>query len=211
MHNKLIIFQRAIIFSTIILNITTVIQVALNFTIDFFLISIIVFKIIACGLTLLILSENSERFLQISQNSMTGIIGLNIGFTGAGLLFSIIVYSQNSTNITIDCINVQSAWFICLMAIICFMDKVPTQEPVYTVVQNEPIVQVLTSNDELPNFQPTVALESIFNCPVCLSDNLDEIIVETVCKHTFHEKCIKTWARNNSSCPICRENLQSRP
>lgn len=50
------------------------------------------------------------------------------------------------------------------------------------------------------------------NCPICLENlNENKMIVETVCKHVFHERCFKIWnksvERGELKCPICRTSL----
>ncbi|XP_019164312.1 PREDICTED: RING-H2 finger protein ATL33-like [Ipomoea nil] len=51
--------------------------------------------------------------------------------------------------------------------------------------------------------------ESGAECSVCLSAFVDgeEISELNDCKHTFHAKCIATWLRSRSTCPICRTSL----
>nr|GME20895.1 RING-H2 finger protein ATL33-like [Ipomoea batatas] len=51
--------------------------------------------------------------------------------------------------------------------------------------------------------------ENESECSVCLSAFVDgeEISELNDCKHTFHAKCIDTWLRSHSTCPICRTCL----
>ena len=39
-------------------------------------------------------------------------------------------------------------------------------------------------------------------CSICL-DLLDENLVTTVCKHTFHKECIGKWCKDVRKCPYC--------
>lgn len=39
-------------------------------------------------------------------------------------------------------------------------------------------------------------------CVMCLDKMMP--IDSLNCGHSFHNKCIKRWLRNNSTCPICR-------
>ena len=46
------------------------------------------------------------------------------------------------------------------------------------------------------------------DCPICFDDYEDNsMVLSTKCLHFFHEKCLKKWAAQNNSCPICRHNL----
>ncbi len=38
---------------------------------------------------------------------------------------------------------------------------------------------------------------------------LDAKVPSILCQHHFHSNCLKTWARKQPSCPICRKHLQS--
>lgn len=46
-------------------------------------------------------------------------------------------------------------------------------------------------------------------CPICLEEFKDEayVNIETVCKHTFHFRCIvQTFLKTrNLKCPLCRQ------
>ena len=35
----------------------------------------------------------------------------------------------------------------------------------------------------------------------------DRVVVETPCKHRFHERCLKTWMTTKMDCPNCRKPL----
>ncbi|XP_078153157.1 RING-H2 finger protein ATL39-like [Carex rostrata] len=43
------------------------------------------------------------------------------------------------------------------------------------------------------------------NCVICLSKlQKDERVVQLLfCLHLFHPKCIRSWFRHNSTCPLC--------
>jgi len=51
-------------------------------------------------------------------------------------------------------------------------------------------------------------LESKEPCPLCL--DVIAKVVATLCKHTFHEECIKEWAIKSIRCSLCRQSLQHR-
>lgn len=44
------------------------------------------------------------------------------------------------------------------------------------------------------------------NCSICYEELEDSY--KTTCNHIFHEKCINTWLKSNSTCPLCRANLK---
>ena len=42
-------------------------------------------------------------------------------------------------------------------------------------------------------------------CSICIDEiNKNKITLKN-CNHTFHKKCIDSWLKKNSSCPICRQ------
>jgi hypothetical protein len=45
------------------------------------------------------------------------------------------------------------------------------------------------------------------NCPICFEEiNIENKIICTYCKNTFHETCINSaWKKNIDNCPMCRE------
>lgn len=46
-------------------------------------------------------------------------------------------------------------------------------------------------------------------CVICL-DNFKnkERVRELPCTHCFHKKCVDRWFKNNSTCPMCRQNVK---
>ena len=38
-------------------------------------------------------------------------------------------------------------------------------------------------------------------CPICL---LDDASFKTSCHHSYHRECLRQWARENPTCPVCR-------
>jgi len=44
-------------------------------------------------------------------------------------------------------------------------------------------------------------------CPICFCvfDEQDPV-VETGCRHRFHENCLLSWFMQNANCPVCRES-----
>ncbi|ETM97268.1 hypothetical protein PPTG_20392 [Phytophthora nicotianae INRA-310] len=45
-------------------------------------------------------------------------------------------------------------------------------------------------------------------CPICLIDFEDgEDVRNLPCKHIFHVACIDEWLKRNTSCPMCKSNV----
>lgn len=54
-------------------------------------------------------------------------------------------------------------------------------------------------------------LSSDENCAICTSHFLSDeypLVVELNCKHKFDLECIKPWLSTNSTCPLCRSDVQ---
>ena len=48
-------------------------------------------------------------------------------------------------------------------------------------------------------------MQSVSNsCAICLT-KLQSPIATLTCLHQFHLSCIKSWVKENTSCPLCRE------
>ena len=46
------------------------------------------------------------------------------------------------------------------------------------------------------------------SCSICLeSFKKNQIVKILCCEHKFHRKCIHTWNKQNSTCPICRSHV----
>jgi hypothetical protein len=51
---------------------------------------------------------------------------------------------------------------------------------------------------------------SNWECPICFEGNADEghsPIQIKACKHIFGTACLKTWAQDKNTCPMCRQEL----
>ena len=46
-------------------------------------------------------------------------------------------------------------------------------------------------------------------CPICLSELGVADVVTTVCKHTYHKKCLNKWIEYKKKCPLCRKVFTS--
>ncbi|KAJ3669080.1 hypothetical protein LUZ60_011030 [Juncus effusus] len=55
--------------------------------------------------------------------------------------------------------------------------------------------------------------ECEFECSICLGEFLDgeRVRVLPSCWHKFHVRCIDTWLRAHSTCPMCRGSLFVKP
>ena len=54
--------------------------------------------------------------------------------------------------------------------------------------------------------------EEGLQCSVCLEDyDLGQTVCQCVCKHYFHTTCLSTWLEKQSTCPLCREQVLSKP
>lgn len=62
-------------------------------------------------------------------------------------------------------------------------------------------------------FDPSSTSSGSAECAICLSDYTrgEEIKVLPQCGHRFHVQCIDTWLGSHSSCPSCRQLLQTGP
>lgn len=50
---------------------------------------------------------------------------------------------------------------------------------------------------------------SLTECPICLTSfNKDDKIVQTICQHHFHSKCLIDWIDTRANCPMCRNALK---
>ena len=54
--------------------------------------------------------------------------------------------------------------------------------------------------------------EDTWICSICCENSEEEEIKEerviTKCNHTFHSKCLKKWAVQKTTCPMCRASLK---
>ena len=51
------------------------------------------------------------------------------------------------------------------------------------------------------------------NCPICFNDDHSKsnYMVETICKHKFHDNCLNKWLIEKPTCPCCRNSLSYEP
>ncbi|XP_016106288.1 E3 ubiquitin-protein ligase DZIP3-like [Sinocyclocheilus grahami] len=43
-------------------------------------------------------------------------------------------------------------------------------------------------------------------CIICHEDMSPEEVCVLECRHSFHRECIKSWLKEQSTCPTCREH-----
>lgn len=50
------------------------------------------------------------------------------------------------------------------------------------------------------------------SCPICWEafQNGQEISVVSTCQHAFHSECLQTWAKKNTTCPYCRQDMEKK-
>jgi len=47
------------------------------------------------------------------------------------------------------------------------------------------------------------------SCCICLNEfNKEELLITMQCQHVFHSKCLSSWLSLNSSCPMCRRDIE---
>jgi hypothetical protein len=45
-------------------------------------------------------------------------------------------------------------------------------------------------------------------CSICLDKIKISTQIDTVCKHFYHKYCLDIWLQNNTSCPLCRQQIK---
>jgi len=71
---------------------------------------------------------------------------------------------------------------------------------------------------EVSTFRVIFYLQDV--CPICMEDlgitsqNQEPLlnkrkVLQTPCRHIFHEDCLRAWMRNRDQCPTCRTILPS--
>lgn len=71
------------------------------------------------------------------------------------------------------------------------------------------IATVVDTTEFLP---PSAKVNSRYgpqDCAVCLDAGCDYVLDS--CHHSFHTKCLETWAKEKSSCPVCKKAFPTRP
>lgn len=49
-------------------------------------------------------------------------------------------------------------------------------------------------------------------CSICTDEYQDNTNVSILdCGHVFHPKCIREWGKYNAVCPLCKEEIPTRP
>lgn len=60
--------------------------------------------------------------------------------------------------------------------------------------------------DDCSNENCSIENCSIENCSICLDKKTYSLII-LQCTHTFHEKCLLEWTKQNIVCPLCRQSI----
>lgn len=61
--------------------------------------------------------------------------------------------------------------------------------------------------EKCPNPIALMPWHKPFDCPICLETIIENGCI-TSCDHTFCETCSEIWFRTQTTCPLCRSNLQ---
>jgi len=57
---------------------------------------------------------------------------------------------------------------------------------------------------EFSRLELAMEAPAIEDCAICM-DPVLRLEFSMACRHVFHASCVRTWLRNKSSCPVCRE------
>jgi len=49
--------------------------------------------------------------------------------------------------------------------------------------------------------------KDVRDCPICYDVISGKDFKITRCNHVFHKSCLERWTCQNSTCPMCRENI----
>lgn len=61
---------------------------------------------------------------------------------------------------------------------------------------------------KIETLEKEIVKDSDQQCVICLSDfNKEEEAVKTSCNHLYHKECLRTWFKENNSCPTCRKTV----
>ena len=50
-------------------------------------------------------------------------------------------------------------------------------------------------------------IHKLDTCSICLDELNNFPQTKILCNHKFHKKCIMKWFKNNTSCPVCRQDV----
>jgi hypothetical protein len=77
----------------------------------------------------------------------------------------------------------------------------------YKTQEKKPNIKLCA--DEITATTVTAEMKDL-NCAICVSKcEIDEKIIETMCKHVFHNNCISEWVQYKSECPVCRQSIKT--
>jgi hypothetical protein len=74
--------------------------------------------------------------------------------------------------------------------------------------------QEKNDNLKLCGLKSTVVTQYILDqedlCTICMNHyELDEKIINVICKHSFHMSCLSEWVKYKAVCPICRHHIKT--
>jgi len=104
--------------------------------------------------------------------------------------------------------------FIGILCLICLSFVIITLITVVIIA----MIHGKEISKEIREYVPETMLNIVYNsdntCPICLDDSVsDKKMVETVCKHKYHELCLNKYMESikNSReipCPLCKKNIK---
>ncbi|GLT48209.1 hypothetical protein SLA2020_218480 [Shorea laevis] len=134
-----------------------------------------------------------NAFLHPLHPSITAVIGiLSIMFSIAFLLLAYAKFCQNNNHV--DASNDDDQVVVRSWPRFSGIDR--------TAIESLPFFK----------FSSLKGSKEGLECAVCLSKFDDEDVLRLLpsCKHAFHMNCIDQWLESHSSCPLCRNRLDSR-
>ena len=68
-------------------------------------------------------------------------------------------------------------------------------------------IENLINNTELVLYNELIGDNT--ECSICRLPFIENEIVRKLkrCRHYFHHTCVDNWLKNNTTCPICRQNV----
>lgn len=80
--------------------------------------------------------------------------------------------------------------------------------PILLLNNGQNIVNKEDHSKKIEKLEKTIVNESDKQCVICLADfNKSEEVLKTPCNHLYHTECLKTWFKENNSCPTCRKSI----
>ena len=139
-------------------------------------------------------------FIDLAQSSM-------YAFTHAAMLFALDLgeISQHDLNIFV---NTGRATPQHVQHFINHLNT-PIAQPMHALI--EPAMQTPTPSDSFDDLIFALELDdikvNITECVICRDITFPPRRRLNLCGHTFHRHCIREWAKQSSTCPLCRGKI----